>query len=275
MKVQNTVLADTFDFHCHPSRPIYFVALTTHRKDPSLPNFLSFPRSAMVGRWFRHRRIPPWSGLGGGGGPPGLPVRFRKQMQMQWQKQAPPIRGKHQAHHPHGAGGRPSEQGAAGPVRVELHDLLGGGPLAYPRAWAYQQVLLGHRLWSKRRAAQAPPTEEGAPPDCLLVLEHAPVYTLGRGASEEHLAFLDGPVSASACASGLARTARGPGTARLSLDRSGGERLERALAKAEAEEGGPPEAALEAVGEWTASIEPVLAPNGVPVYRVERGGEGR
>ena len=59
--------------------------------------------------------------------------------------------------------------------------------------------------------------------DRILLFEHNPVYTLGRGADENHLAFLDSdPDGADAAAEKrrkLSRKARGPGSARLAVDR--------------------------------------------------------
>jgi lipoate-protein ligase B len=58
----------------------------------------------------------------------------------------------------------------------------------------------------------------------------------------------------------LSRQVRGPGTARLSVDRSSDDSyLELPL--------------HQAVERLTQSASPVLTPNGVPIYRVERGGE--
>lgn len=51
---------------------------------------------------------------------------------------------------------------------------LRGDPVPYAVAWALQRDLL--------RARQA-----GAIPDCLILLEHAPVVTLGRSAKADHL----------------------------------------------------------------------------------------
>ncbi|GAX14689.1 lipoyl(octanoyl) transferase [Fistulifera solaris] len=76
-------------------------------------------------------------------------------------------------------------------------------------------------------------------PNTILFFEHFPVYTLGRGANEQHLTFFD-KLSVDE-RERLSRTSRGPGSARL--DRQCRE------------------------------ATPVFSPQGIPIYRVERGGE--
>ncbi len=80
--------------------------------------------------------------------------------------------------------------------------------LNYFRGWAYQQVYLNRRINHKRQQ-QSPgdsdhtvrnrtesvtsddDSNNGHDRDRILFFEHDPVYTLGRGADENHLTFLD------------------------------------------------------------------------------------
>jgi lipoyl(octanoyl) transferase len=52
-----------------------------------------------------------------------------------------------------------------------------GAPVPFPRAWAWQRHLQQRLL------------DEPSGPEALILLEHEPCYTLGRGASLEHLGF--------------------------------------------------------------------------------------
>ena len=93
-----------------------------------------------------------------------------------------------------------------------------------------------------------------------MFLEHNHVYTLGRGADERHLTFLqeDSPTNTK-IREKLARSNRGPGSARLSIDRH---------VPLQAEQHG-----VDLVDSLCQTAEPVIAPNGAPIYRIERGGD--
>ena len=121
------------------------------------------------------------------------------------------------------------------------------------------------------------------------MLEHLPVYTLGRGAKETHLTFLqqkpnadssdeEPPTSSysiSAVSKKLSRKVRGPGTARLSLDRRMEDQIKNMTkSNIDNDDDGDERSMLRVVEKLTENISPVIAPNGVPVYRVDRGGEG-
>jgi lipoyl(octanoyl) transferase len=201
---------------------------------------------------------------------------------------------------------------------VKLYNILHQGCIQYESSWAWQQILLHRRLQSKRRRQQDDKTVEQSSlqlqqqqhlhhshdddddnaGDCILMLEHSPVYTLGRGADENHLTFLrqrhenqearkyNKNNNNRTCSSSLdddvqtimrwklSRTARGPGTARLSFDRH---IMEKCLGdnNKTSSPWSIQEDAMELVQNMltTQVINPVYAPNGVPIFRVERGGE--
>ena len=120
----------------------------------------------------------------------------------------------------------------------------------YRKSWAWQHLLLSRRLAARRQGV----VDDG---DVVLLFEHKPVYTLGRGADENHLTFLQPDDVERRQA--LSRKNRGG--ARLTVDR---QFTDAWLAL-------PDEVAVEQLAQ-TASPT-VLAPNGAPIYRVERGGE--
>ena len=212
---------------------------------------------------------------------------------------------------------------------VRMHNLLHQGCLSYPKTWAFQQVLLHQRLKERRRKNEQEQQQKEQKQsllfnnddedcDCVVMLEHSPVYTLGRGADETHLTFVrkatnrgaggDATTAAAATTTSepsssssqrtyeyseaivsqkLSRKVRGPGTARLSLDKNMEDQIQDLAAitaiktkttipdatnknKADDAE----QTLMTAVERLTKSISPVVAPNGVPVYRVDRGGEG-
>ena len=141
-----------------------------------------------------------------------------------------------------------------GSSHYDIHD-----PIDYARGWAWQQYLLSRRL-AQRRNQQLSNNNNNNDNDLILVLEHAPVYTLGRGADETHLTFLKEQLH-DALRQRLSRSNRGPTSARLSVDRR---KLEENILCLE--EG-------QAIDVLSTLATPVLAPNGAPIYRVERGGE--
>jgi hypothetical protein len=179
------------------------------------------------------------------------------------------------------------------PTTVKLHDLLHHGCLPYPQTWAFQQVLLHRRLHQRRHQTQQqePISPSALQPssspidddcDCVVLLEHSPVYTLGRGADEKHLTFVQNAADQSSSSPNnhstldevsqkLSRKVRGPGTARLSMDKNMEDQLQDLTMR---KTGDGEQSMLKVVERLTESVSPVIAPNGVPVYRVDRGGEG-
>jgi len=127
----------------------------------------------------------------------------------------------------------------------------------------------------------------------MVILEHSPVYTLGRGADENHLTFVrdkqqqqqqeEGESSfcfATEVSEKLSRRVRGAGTARLVPDKIMENEL-KAMLQSTANNSHDTnitceqQSMLSFAESLTKSVSPVVAPNGVPIYRVDRGGEGR
>ena len=193
---------------------------------------------------------------------------------------------------------------------VRIHNLLHQGCLPYPKTWAYQLYLLNHRLEQRRRQQQhdqqlqeenqqqqqQSSSDNFHDQDCVLLLEHSHVYTLGRGADETHLTFLQQQddddsfsssddkssysTSISAALQKLSRKARGEGTARLTLDRRMEDQMKTMMKNNNSidhddDNNDEKKSMLRIIEKLTESISPVVAPNDVPVYRVERGGEGK
>jgi len=136
-----------------------------------------------------------------------------------------------------------------------VYSALSEGCIDYTRGWAWQQYLLSRRLQQRRHRQQQPVAD----PDTVLLFEHSSVYTLGRGADENHLTFLTDQDQN--IRERLSRKNRGRGSARLSIDRR---LLEDDFLHRPDEE---------AINILSKIASPVAAPNGAPIYRVERGGE--
>eukprot|EP00980_Cylindrotheca_fusiformis_P021178 scaffold8136_cov127-Cylindrotheca_fusiformis.AAC.18 len=157
------------------------------------------------------------------------------------------------------------------PPPLEVFNAIDYGCMDYSKSWAWQHTLLSRRLMLRRRAKESgeEKTAEVNDPDCILLLEHSPVYTLGRGSDESHLTFLssdsgdddsDRILIREQQKQQLSRKSRGVGSARLAVDRQVDEVVGTL----------PLEQAVEHLSKLAT---PVVAPNGVPIYRVERGGE--
>jgi len=154
---------------------------------------------------------------------------------------------------------------------VYVHSALDSGCMDYSRSWAWQQTLLNRRLDYQRKhrqdtdgksigTASSDKQDHDVNRDRILLFEHHPVYTLGRGADENNLAFLDKESDGGAGKRRrLSRKARGDGSARLAVDRL------NAVCRDRSEE--------EEVDALASCSSPVFAPNDAPIYRVERGGE--
>lgn len=155
--------------------------------------------------------------------------------------------------------------------------LRNDGRIDYVRGWAWQQLILNRRLQRRRRDEQSETASRSiGDRDTVLLFEHDHVYTLGRGADENYITFLasDDEVPHNQTPSGhrdravdarhrLSRRSRGPGSARLAVDTTN-HWIEGSHQQYTDHE---------MVNQWSRMATPVVAPNGAPIYRVERGGE--
>jgi lipoyl(octanoyl) transferase len=148
-------------------------------------------------------------------------------------------------------------------AQVTVRSALGRST-PYIKGWAWQHVLLERRL-QYLRFQQSTNDGLNAPQhgmsdrDWLLLFEHEPVYTLGRGASEKHLTFLTHEDKEDM--KRLSKKYRGIDAARLLLRSKFQINVEDNQLISTLIQGG--------------AIQncPVYAPNKVPIYRIERGGE--
>ena len=104
-----------------------------------------------------------------------------------------------------------------GKSTIMVHNFLSYGLLPYTEGWAWQQTILLKRLEFEK----SPPHEYiHTVNDHILFFQHNPVYTLGRGADERNLTFLDQKDYCNEqIRQKLSRKSRGKGSARLSIDK--------------------------------------------------------
>jgi len=173
-------------------------------------------------------------------------------------------------------------------VKEECESVLAHGLLStkdpvipYRLGHAWQHGFLNNRLKQLRHQPNdilqylsVAPTDSIALPqnvhhDRILLFEHAPVYTLGRGADEGNLVFLNNSADKDAAdfeRRRLSRTARGVSSARLSS---------KCLITGLDYEVTESESSLILKNYLTCDKlpPPVRSPNGADIFRIERGGE--
>jgi len=167
----------------------------------------------------------------------------------------------------------------------------------YPRGHAWQHAFLNQRIELQRQQQKnecsndgnvVEQSDVGGDMDRMLFFQHDPVYTLGRGADENNLVFLNeeeeeiidaedevehGGISNRRSdrekqRARLSRKARGKDSARLTNSKS----FDRIVIGSNETTGSI--TVKEVAGtDGDHALPPVLAPNGAPVFRIERGGE--
>lgn len=165
---------------------------------------------------------------------------------------------------------------------VYVRSALDAGLVPYEKGWAWQHMLLNRRLNYMRTQQQLDTAILGEgdrfnvvdqheqDKDWILLFEHHPVYTLGRGATEDNLTFLDSEADGGIeKRKRLSRKYRGEDASRLNIDRFHNHHTSSTNNNVSEQE---------EVDELSSQSikcmsQPVLAPNGSPIYRIERGGE--
>ena len=73
-----------------------------------------------------------------------------------------------------------------------VQDVSSAGLVEYERAWQWQRAQVHERLEAdnaRERSDSGSPGTSGRDVDALLLLQHEPIYTLGRGGLDEHVLF--------------------------------------------------------------------------------------
>lgn len=170
---------------------------------------------------------------------------------------------------------------------AKVRSALSSGPVPYEVGWAYQHVLLDRRLNYMRMMQKQQKQENNATTiannedysaadhqDTILLFEHEPVYTLGRGASEDHLTFLDNESDGGIeKRRRLNRKYRGDDASRLNIDTSTAVSDLQQQQEMSVEEEVNHLLQTSLLNNNNSTSQPVLAPNNIPIYRIERGGE--